>query len=61
MVELMCQRGDCALSELLCRVTTNSCTSDDVKVLKSHELPEDTANYPTQALHMYRLNTDVDK
>ena len=44
-----------------CRARTNSCTSDDVKILKSREIPADTANYPTQALHVYTLNADVDK
>ena len=58
LTEVMRQRGDSAFSELLCRV---SCTSDDIKILKSREIPADTANYPTQALHVYRLNADVDK
>ena len=40
---------------------TNSCTADDVRILKSREIAADTANYPTQALHVYRLNADVDK
>ena len=60
LTEIMRQRDDLAFSELLCRVRTNSCTSDDVKILKSREIPADTANYPTQALHVYRLNADVD-
>ena len=34
LTEVMRQRGDCAFSELLCRVRTNSCTSDDTKNLK---------------------------
>ena len=42
-------------------MSTNSCTADDVKILKSCEIAADTANYPTQALHEYRLNPDVDK
>ena len=58
LTEIMRQRGDGAISEPLCRVRTNSCTSDDVKIPKSHEIPADTANYPTQALHVYRLNVD---
>ena len=56
----MRQRGDRAFSELLCRVRTNSCTSKDLETLKSREIAPDVANYPTQALHVYRLNTDVD-
>ena len=61
LTQVMRQRDDLAFSELLCRVRTDSCTADDVKILKSHEIAADTANYPTQALHVYRLNADVDK
>ena len=61
LTEVMRQRGDSAFSELLCRVRTNSCTSDDITILKSREIAADTANYPSQALHVYRLNADVDK
>ena len=53
----MGQRHDLAFSELLCHVRTDSCTTDDIKILKA----SDTANYPTQALHVYKLNADVDK
>ena len=60
LTEVMRQRGDRAFSELLCRVRTNSCTSDDIKTLKSREIAADAVNYPTQALHVYRLNADVD-
>ena len=59
LTEVMRQRGDSAFSELLCRVRTNSCTSDDIQTLKSREISCDV-NYPTQALHVYRLNADVD-
>ena len=34
LTEIMRQRGDSAFSELLCRVRTNSCTSDDFEILK---------------------------
>ena len=61
LTEIMRQRGDSAFSDLLCRARKNSCTSDDVKILKSREIAADTADYPTQALHVYRLNADVDK
>ena len=60
LTEVMRQRGDSAFLELLCRVRTNSCTDDDIKTLKSRELQSDTLNYPSQALHVYRLNVDVD-
>ena len=42
------------------RVRTNSCTSDNIRTLKSREIAADAANYHTQALHVYRLNADVD-
>ena len=58
LTEVIRQRGDSAFSELLCRVRTNSCTSE---ILKSCEIAADAANYPSQALHVYRLNADVDK
>ena len=60
LTEVMRQRGDIAFSELLCRVRTNSCTSDDIRTLKSREIAADVADYPIQALHVYRLNADVD-
>ena len=59
LTQVMRQRDDLAFSELLCHVRTNSCTADDVKILESREIAADTANYPTQALHVYRRNTDV--
>ena len=31
LTEVMRQRGDCAFSELLCRIRTNSCTSEDIE------------------------------
>ena len=59
-VDKLRQRGDSAFSELLCRVRTSSCTSNDIATLKSREISCDAVNYPTQALHVYRLNVDVD-
>ena len=44
LTEVMRQRNDRALSELLCRVRTNSCTFDDMKTLKSREITADAAN-----------------
>ena len=60
LTEVMRQRGDHAFSELLCRVITNCCTTDDIRTLQSREIPADTADYPTKVLHVYRLNADVD-
>ena len=44
LTEVMRQRGDIAFSELLCRVRTNSCTSDDVRTLKSREIAANAAD-----------------
>ena len=58
--EIMRQRGDSAFSELLCRVRTNDYTPADVDILKSRVITPDMPNYPNHALHVYRLNVDVD-
>ena len=60
LTEVMRQRGDSAFSELLCRVRLNSSTYQDIQTLKSKEIASDILNYPKQALHVYRLNIDVD-
>ena len=59
LTEVMRQRGDREFSEL-CRVRTDSCTLEDVETLKSRCIAADEENYPSQALHVYRLNSDVD-
>ena len=59
--EIMRQRGDSAFAELLCRVRTASCTSDDIAVLESRVVSPDSPDYPTEALHVYKLNADVDE
>ena len=57
--EVMRQRGDSAFAELLCRVRTNDCTPEDLGILRSRVITADTPNYPTHALHVYRINKDV--
>ena len=59
--EIMRQRGDSAFAELLCRVRTASCTSDDIAVLESRVVSPHSPDYPTEALHVYKLNADVDE
>ena len=56
----MRQRGDSAFSELLCRVRTNDYTEEDLNILQSRVIAAETPNYPTHALHVYKLNDDVD-
>ena len=58
--EIMRQRGDSTFSELLCRVRTNECTSEDLDTLKSRVVMPDSPNYPYHILHVYRVNVDID-
>ena len=58
--EIMRQRGDSLFTELLCRVRTDSCTDGDINVLQSRIITPKSRDYPTHALHVYRLNKDVD-
>ena len=58
--EVMRQRGDRTFSELLCRVRTSTCTHADIEILQSREITAEIITYPTNALHVYRLNADVD-
>lgn len=59
--EIMRQRGDSSFAELLCRVRTSECTDEDIDTLKSRVITPDTPYYPSHALHVYKLNVDVDK
>ena len=54
--QIMRQRGDSTFAELFCRVRTNDCTREDLDILKSREITADSPNYPTNVLHVYRLN-----
>ena len=58
--EIMRQRDDSTFAEMLCRVGTATCTPADIDMLKSREITADEPNYPNDALHLYRLNVDVD-
>ena len=59
--EIMRQRGDSAFCELLCRVRTAEYTDDDLAILRSRETTPLMPDYPNHALHVYRLNVDVDE
>ena len=61
LTQIIRQKDDAAFCDVLCRVRTNDCTLEDNEVLKSRITKPDKPDYPTQALHVYRLNTDVDK
>ena len=60
LTEIMRQRGDNTFAEMLCRVRTANCTPADIEMLKSREITTDIRDYPNDALHVYRLNIDVD-
>lgn len=60
LTQIMRQRGDSAFCELLCRIRTNECTAEDIAVLKSRETSASCVSYPKQALHVFRMNVDVD-
>ena len=59
--EIMRQKGDSVFCELLCRIRTATHNDNDVAVLKSREITPQMPNYPNHALHVYRLNADVDE
>lgn len=46
---------------MLSRVRTGECTDDDIDLLETRVIAPDTPNYPTHALHVYRLNDALDK
>ena len=60
-LEIMRQRGDREFAQLLCRVRTASCSEQDINTLETRVTSEDNVDYPSDALHAYRLNKDVDE
>ena len=60
LTEIMRQREDREFAELLCRVRRATCTEGDIKVLSSRSIMDYDPNYPSQALHVYTRNADVD-
>ena len=59
--EIMRQKDDSAFCELLCRVRTATHNNDDIAILKSREIEPNMTDYPQHALHVYKLNADVDE
>ena len=60
LTEIMRQKNDSTFCEVLCRIRTATHTEEDIAVLRSREVSPDAPNYPNDALHVYRLNVDVD-
>ena len=59
--EVMRQKGDDSFVELLGRVRIAECTPNDIDILKSRVISNDSDSYPVRAIHVYRLNVNVDK
>ena len=60
LCEIMCQKHEIRFLELLCRMRKAECTPEDIEVIKSRTVTLNETNYPNNALHVYRLNVDVD-
>ena len=60
LTESMRQKDDQAFAELLKRVRTAECTEDDLSLLQSREVTTNSEDYPSQALHVFKTNEDVD-
>ena len=58
--EVMRQKGDSRFIELLGRVRESKCIPQDIELLQSRVISSEDPGYPEDALHVYRLNTQVD-
>ena len=56
----MRQKEDGEFAELLCRVRKAQCTEQDIEVLSSRSVTDDDPEYPSQSLHVYSRNANVD-
>ena len=57
LTEIMRQKED---GELLCRVRKAQCTEQEIEGLSSKSITDDDPEYPSQSLHVYSRNADVD-
>ena len=60
LTECMRQRDDQEFAQLLMRLRTASCTEDDIQLLLSRVVSKSDENYPSDALHVFKTNKDVD-
>ena len=58
---IMRQREDQQFAQLLCHVRKAECTQEDLDVLRSRLCEASDPDYPHEAVHVYRLNKDVDE
>lgn len=61
LTESMRQKDDQAFAQLLMRVRTANCSQEDIALLKSRVVSKSDASYPTEALHVFKTNKDVDE
>lgn len=64
MIELsenMRQKDDQTFAQLLMRVRTANCTQEDITILKSRVISKSDPAYPTEALHVFTTNKEVDE
>ena len=60
LVEIMRQKNDQALIQLLNRVSTATQTEDDIKIIQSRSISLNVPGYPSNAVHIWAENSPVD-
>ncbi|XP_078619175.1 uncharacterized protein LOC144886422 [Branchiostoma floridae x Branchiostoma japonicum] len=61
LTESMRQKEDQDFANLLMRVRDATCTEEDINVLKSRVICKTDPSYPSEALHVFRTNKEVDE
>ena len=61
LTEIMRQKDDRLFAELLNRVSTDSCTEADIKLLETRVIKQTTKDYPSDSLHVYTMLKNVNK
>ncbi|XP_078578075.1 uncharacterized protein LOC144862999 isoform X1 [Branchiostoma floridae x Branchiostoma japonicum] len=60
LTECVRQREDQQFAQLLLRMRTAKCTEGDIAVLKSRIISKTDPNYPSEVLHVFKTNKEVD-
>ena len=60
LTEIMRQKDDRIFVELLNRIRIGQCSDEDVQLLRSREISQDSADYPSDALHVWCENGPAD-
>ena len=61
LTESMRQKDDEVFAQLLTRVRTATCTAEDIKLLKTRVISKSDPSYPSNALHVFKTNKEVDQ